>query len=249
MIVSLLLIMAWKVLCEAGKDNGNSPYKSCESWERIRAKQREFQKKYFASKEEWELVINKGENSPFPEIQELYKTKYDNAKKELTEVIGVEPTTRMITYGVLAKEGKLPYELGSPSSDKPYWAGNPHYSGGDPFKLLFSFREFAYSFDGAIVYGEAVTHKRRLAEIEKIERMDYALKYWQWYDKTLRENGMEEKMLYSRKVISSNVNIKPYITKPLGSVEEMSSETDLTDVFIYWEPFIEVARDSVLKSY
>ena len=95
------------------------------------------------------------------------ETIMPNLAAEIEEAIGYEPDINMLHWGYLAKEGKIPYHIASTSQ-----------------KTAESIRTNMFNSTYRFL-------KEDPQYVPSLESQNAKLKFLQWYDKTLQENGVE----------------------------------------------------------
>lgn len=165
----------------------------------------EFFKKYSISSYEWGKLKHWSEITNQDTKQEYY-ADIEAMQSELTATIGINPSYDMIYWGILAKQGKIPPELEFPVGyDTPL-----------SFKSVHDFDCYFYDYTPN-------------------ERNWFFLKFLKWYDKTIREHGMEYKLVYARQV-PKNSGYGSSLSEKIGDIERFSSEEDPFLIVAYWEP-------------
>lgn len=206
-IISLFgfIYLIYKYLCESSTRRTTRRNK-----EEIRARESEFFSKYAFPSYDWERIRNW-----FSINDESLRSKYykdiNETEKEIEESIGVKATSDMTSWGVLAKQGRIPPE------------GEFCYR--NTYQLSYkSVRGFDYCF----------------YDFTPEERNWFFIKFLKWYDRTIRENGMEYSLVYARK-IQIKGGFTYTLSETIGSVKDISENDDPFLIVAYWEPI----RDKV----
>lgn len=165
----------------------------------------DFFNKYSVSSYEWERIKYWFKITDVNLKQEYYE-KLEQVGEEITEAIGIEATPGMKDWGCLAKQGMIPPKL--------------EFSIGYARQLSFqSVGDFEYCF----------------YDYTPEERNWFFLKFLKWYDRTIRENGMEYKLLYAR----SNPMSEGFgytLSESIGNIEDISNNNEPFRIVAYWEP-------------
>ena len=172
---------------------------------RNKLKEDDFFAKYSVSSYEWERIKCWFKITD-ENLKHDYYEKLEQVGDEITEAIGIKATYSMKCWGYLSKQGKIPPSL--------------EFSIGYADQLSFSsVRDFEYCF----------------YDYTPEERNWFFLKFLKWYDRTIRENGMEYKLLYAR----SNPMSEGFgytLSESIGNIEDISKNEEPFRIVAYWEP-------------
>lgn len=168
----------------------------------------EFFKRYSIPEYEWDKLTHWFEINN-QDMRNKYYNSIETMKAELLPVIGIKPTNDMVYWGLLAKQGKIP-----PATNLEFF----HYENPLSFDSVHGFDYCAYDYTPE-------------------ERQWFRLNYLKWYDKTIRENGMEYKLVYARASLDSRL-----LSDEIGYIEDISHNVDPFCIIAYWEPLRSKAK-------